>query len=81
MTDTLHKFASMKTTFTLQTLLSSAKHFLNFTRDAGRDFNDPMDVVFFARAVENYLPYLPGGRDLVSVSAMVGHHIGSDHQF
>ena len=57
-TDTLHKFATMNTSFfNSATLLQSAKHFLNFTQNPSI-FRDPMDVVYFSQAVENYMPYL-----------------------
>jgi hypothetical protein len=56
-TETLHKFASMNTSFDTVTLLESAKHFLNFTSNPEL-FQDPLDVVYFSKAVENYLPYL-----------------------
>lgn len=66
-TDTLHKFATMNTSFTMNTLLESAKHFLNYTSDP-RMFQNAMDVVYFSQAVENYLPYLPESND-------VGHYM------
>ena len=57
-TDALHKFATMNTSFfNSETLLQSAKHILNFTQSPSI-FKDPMDVVYFSEAVENYLPYL-----------------------
>ena len=56
-TETLHKFASMNTSFDTTTLLESAKHFLNFTSNP-EIFQDPLDVVYFSKAVANYLPYL-----------------------
>ena len=56
-TETLHKFAGMNTSFDSFTLLESARHLLNFTSNP-EIFQDPLDVVFFAKAVENYLPYL-----------------------
>ena len=56
-TDTLQKFASMNTSFTPNTLTESAKHFFNYTA-IPKKFQNPMDVVFFSQAVENYLPYL-----------------------
>lgn len=67
-TETLHKFATMNTSFTRTTLLESAKHFLNYTSDP-KLFQNPMDVVYFSQAVENYLPYLvPDSND-------VGHYM------
>ena len=66
-TDTLHKFATMDTSFTMSTLLDSAKHFLNYTSEP-RMFQNPMDVVYFSRAVENYLPFLRDSSD-------VGHYM------
>ena len=68
-TDTLHKFATMNTSFTMKTLLESAKHFLNFTSNPNL-FQNPMDVVYFSQAVENYLPYL-----LPESSNDVGHYM------
>ena len=62
-TDTLHKFASMNTSFTPNTLVESASHFLNYTAHA-KSFQNPMDVVFFSQAVENYLPYLKRYNDV-----------------
>ena len=57
-TDTLHKFATMNTSFfNSATLLQSAKHFLNYTQNPSI-FQDPMDIVYFSQAVENYMPYL-----------------------
>merc|ERR1719376_1505481 len=56
-TDTLHRFATMNTSFDSGTLLDSAKHFLKHTSDPAT-FKDPMDLVYFSMAVENYLPYL-----------------------
>ena len=59
-TDSLHKFAGLNLTqFESQPeiLMQSAAKFLNFTDEPGV-FRDPMDVVYFARAVENFLPYL-----------------------
>jgi G protein-coupled receptor 125 len=47
----------MNMTFTPKTLLESARQFLNFTDDPGV-FRDEMDLVYFSRAVGNYLPYL-----------------------
>ena len=63
-TDTLHKFATMNTSFfNSATLLQSAKHFLNYTQNPSI-FQHPMDVVYFSQAVENYMPYLdPSNRD------------------
>ena len=66
-TDTLHKFATMNDSFDMGTLLQSAKHFLNYTSDP-RTFQNPMDVVYFSQAVENYLPYLSQSND-------VGHYM------
>jgi len=66
-TDTLHKFATMNTSFTMKTLLESANHFLNYTSNP-RIFQSPMDVVYFSQAVENYLPYLTESNE-------VGHHM------
>jgi hypothetical protein len=47
-TDTLHKFATMNTSFTMNTLLESAKHFLNYTGNP-RMFQNPMDLVYFSQ--------------------------------
>lgn len=67
-TETLHKFATMNTSFTRATLLDSAKHFLNYTSNPNL-FENPLDVVYFSQAVENYLPYLvPDSND-------VGHYM------
>lgn len=66
-TDDLHKFASMNTSFDMNTLLDSAKFFLNYTSDP-RTFLNPMDLVYFSQAVENYLPYLTQSND-------VGHYM------
>lgn len=66
-TDTLHKFATMNTSFTMNTLVDSAKHFINYTGDPGM-FRDPMDLVYFSQAVENYMPYLRQSND-------VGHYM------
>ena len=62
----MHKFSRMESNFNEKTLIESANHFINFTQDAGSYFVDVMDVVYFARAVENYLPYLERARSLVS---------------
>ena len=43
--------------FNSATLLQSAKHFINYTQNPAT-FKDPMDVVYFSQAVENYMPYL-----------------------
>lgn len=60
-TETLHKFANFaslhNTSFDTATLMESAKHFLNFTSNP-EIFQDPLDIIYFSRAVENYLPYL-----------------------
>ena len=53
----------------MKTLLESAKHFLNFTSNPNL-FQNPMDVVYFSQAVENYLPYL-----LPESSNDVGHYM------
>ena len=66
-TDDLHKFASMNTSFDMNTLLDSAKFFLNYTSDP-RTFQNPMDLVYFSQAVENYLPYMTQSND-------VGHYM------
>ena len=64
-TDTLQKFASSMnvTSFTPNTLVESASHFLNYTANA-ESFANPMDVVLFSQAVENYLPYLKEYNDV-----------------
>ena len=68
-TDTLYKFATMNTSFDSRTLLESAKHFLNYTGST-ETFKDPMDVVYFSMAVENYMPYLTRLND-----PSVGHYM------
>ncbi len=77
-TDTLHKLATFRYGSELalspSTLLSSARHFLNFTRKASHDFKDEMDVVYFARSVGNYLPYLPVG---TGAGEDLGHYLMS----
>ena len=57
-TSDLHKFAGMNMTFNPATMMQSANHFLNFTEMAEETFRDPMDIAFFAKAVENFLPFL-----------------------
>ena len=75
-TDTLHKIANMNTSlFNSETLYQSAKHILNFTQDPSI-FQDPMDVVYFSKAVENYLPHLnqPNQDILVARRPIFGGH-------
>ena len=79
-TDTLHKIANMNTSFfNSDTLYQSAKHILNFTQDP-TIFRDPMDVVYFSRAVENYLPYLSRpNREVLGVRRPVFGGHGQDN--
>ena len=70
-TDTLHKFASMNTSFTRSTLFQSAAHLLNYTANAHAKFGNPMDVVFFSKSVEKYLPYLSQSSEDVLASYMI----------
>ena len=70
-TDTLHKFASMNTSFTRSTLFQSAAHLLNYTANAHAKFGNPMDVVFFSAIVEKYLPYLSQSNEDVLASYMI----------
>ena len=51
----------------MSTLLESAKFFLNYTSNPDL-FQNPLDVVYFSQAVENYLPYLRESND-------VGHYM------
>ena len=67
-TDTLHKFATMNTSFDMSTLLDSAKMFINYTKMHYKTFDNPMDIVYFSQAVKNYLPHL-------SQSSRVGHYM------
>ena len=55
----------MKDSFTEETLVASANSILNFTEDAAVTFKDEMDVVYFARGVENYMQFLERASQLV----------------
>lgn len=70
MTKVLEQFAKLNFSFARGSIIESAvrlKNYTNLVAGGLNPFNDPMDIIFIAKTIQNYVDYLKHEQDLASL--------------